>query len=479
MPDCQNWLRRDKSDNWPYTAGEFGPQKNMQPLRILVIDDDELVRAPFGDWLKQEGYDVRLAENGAEALAALESGIFDVAFLDIHMPDMSGIEVLEAMKRRDPEIDAVIVTGYPKMESVIQALRLGAYDFLTKPLDWVSLGLLLQRIVERRYLRNEVTTLRNRLAETPNIGEMVGVSRAMQQLRDLIAKVAPSDSAILIEGESGTGKELVAYAIHRLSGRTKGPFVPVNCAAIPAELMESEIFGHLKGAFSSATSDARGLFRSADGGTLFLDEIGDLPQQMQPKLLRVLQEKEVRPVGSTQTHRVDVRVVAATNQNLEKLVQEGKFRQDLFFRLNVVRIETLPLRTVKEDILPLAMSLVRKLNRRFKRRVQSIAPDAISALAAYDFPGNVRELENIIERAYALGADNQITLQDLPSLSKLVAAPAVPAPSKNSPRSLDDLERELIAQTLQIHDDDKAKVAEALGMSERTLYRRLKKHGLG
>jgi len=448
----------------------------MNAFRVLVIDDDDLVRQTLQEWLTQEGYDVRSAESGREGLAQLETGVFDAAMLDIHLPDMTGIQILEAMKGRDPEIDVVIMTGYPQLETAIQALRLGAYDYLTKPIEWVSLRLLLKRMIERRYLLGEVTTLRTRLSENPPIGELVGISPGMVQVKDVIAKVAPTDSVILIEGESGTGKELVAYAIHRLSGRSKGPFVPINCAAIPSELMESEIFGHVKGAFSSATADSRGLFRSADGGTLFLDEIGDLPLQLQPKLLRVLQEKEVRPVGSSQIHRVDVRLVAATNQNLERLVQAGKFRQDLYFRLNVVRIETPPLRGMKEDIVPLAMTVIRKLNRRFSRRVQSIAPDAIASLIAYDFPGNVRELENILERAYALGADSQITLGDLPALSKRAAAAS---PVSESPsRTLDDMERDLIGETLRTHGSDKAKVAEALGMSERTLYRRLKKHGL-
>lgn len=449
----------------------------MKPFRILVIDDDDLVRHALEDWLTHEGYEVHLAESGRIALSRLEVGVFDAALLDIHLPDMTGIEILEAIKRRAPEIDAIMMTGYPQVESAIQALRLGAYDYLTKPLEWVSLKLLLQRLVERRYLLEEVTTLRTRLAETPPIGELVGISPRMQQMKNMISRVAPSDSSILIEGESGTGKELVAYAIHRLSGRSKGPFVPVNCAAIPAELMESEIFGHVKGAFSGATADSRGLFRSADGGTLFLDEIGDLPLPMQPKLLRVLQEKEVRPLGSSQVHRADVRLVAATNQNLDNLVQTGKFRQDLFFRLNVVRIETPPLRTMKEDIATLSMNIVRKLNRRFSRRVQSIDQDAMASLASYDFPGNVRELENIIERAYALGADRQITLEDLPSLSRRPPAPL--SDSENPSGTLDDLERDLIAQTLRIHNDDKMKAAEALGMSERTLYRRLKRLGLG
>jgi DNA-binding NtrC family response regulator len=447
------------------------------PLRILLIDDDDLVRQVLQERLVQEGHEVSTAATGVSGLAQLKTSVFDAALLDIHMPDMTGIEILEEMKRVDPGIDAIMMTGFPQMETAIQALRLGAYDYLTKPMDWIPLKRVLERIVERRYLQAEVTNLRQRLAESPPIGELVGASPGMQQLRDLIARVAPSDSAVLIEGESGTGKELAAFAVHRLSGRSKGPFVPVNCAAVPTELMESEIFGHVKGAFSGATMDSRGLFRSADGGTIFLDEIGDLPTQMQPKLLRVLQEKEVRPVGGSQVYHVDVRVVAATNQKLADAVKSGNFRQDLFFRLNVVRIETPALRTIRQDIAPLAMSFVRKLNRRFGRRVLGIEPDALASLISYDFPGNVRELENLIERAYALGADGQIRMADLPPLSASSQVFSPPAPA-NSTRNLDDLERDLIVETLRAHQDDKAKVAEALGMSERTLYRRLKKHDL-
>src|SRR5262249_49911284 len=278
-----------------------------------------------------------------------------------------------------------------------------------KPLDWVSLHHSIKRIIERRYLRQEVTALRSRLGSNVPVGELIGSSGRMQNLKDTIAKVAPSDTAVLIEGESGTGKELVATAIHKLSGRAKGPFIPINCSAVPADLMESEFFGHRKGAFSGASADTRGLFRSADGGTLFLDEIGELPLQLQPKLLRVVQEKLVRPVGSTEAHPVDMRIIAATNENLEAAVHSGKFRQDLYFRLNVVRIETPPLRQIKDDIPTLVTHFIRNLNRKFGRQVTSIGSDAILALTAYDFPGNIRELENIIERAYALGAAGEIT----------------------------------------------------------------------
>jgi DNA-binding NtrC family response regulator len=392
--------------------------------------------------------------------------------IDIHLGDMTGIDVLEALKRRDAELDVVIMTGFPEVGTAVQALRLGAYDYLIKPLEWTVLKRLLERMVERRYLRAEVTSLRTRLSETVMSAELIGASPMLEHVRDTIGKVAPTDTGVLIQGESGTGKELVASAIHQLSRRNKGNFVPINCSAIPAELMESELFGHQKGAFSGATTDSPGLFRSADHGTLFLDEVGDLPLPLQPKLLRVLQEKEVRPVGGTQVYKLDVRIVAATNQNLDAAVQEGKFRQDLFFRLNVVRIEAPPLRRMKESIPTLVMHFIRALNHRFGRRVHSIAPKAMSALMVYDFPGNVRELQNILERAYALGANEQIEVADLPSLTSYSER------NVSGTRTIEDLERDLISETLRANGDDKLKAAEALGMSPRTLYRRLKKLGL-
>jgi transcriptional regulator with PAS, ATPase and Fis domain len=292
----------------------------------------------------------------------------------------------------------------------------------------------------------------------------------------VIATVADSDSPVLIEGESGTGKELVAAAIHRQSGRAKGPFVPVNCSAIPADLMESEFFGHVRGAFSGAVADALGLFRSAHGGTLFLDEVAELSPALQVKLLRVLQEKEIRPVGSTKTHAVSVRMIAATNKNLETVVQAGTFRQDLFYRLNVVRIVIPPLRERKGDIPALITYFLRRFNERFRRDVKGIAPDATAALTAYDFPGNVRELENLLERAYALGARDEIERANLPELA---AKPDAPVVAVDEPiPTLDQAERDLIARALARFLNDKEQAARALGLTVRTLYRRIKKFGL-
>jgi transcriptional regulator with PAS, ATPase and Fis domain len=299
----------------------------------------------------------------------------------------------------------------------------------------------------------------------------------MDRVKEIIGKVAVTDSPVLIEGESGTGKELVAAAIHRLSSRAKRPFIPVNCSAIPQDLLESEFFGHVRGAFSGAVADALGLFRGADEGTIFLDEIAELSPALQVKLLRVLQEMQVRPVGSTKAYPVDVRVIAATNRDLERAMTEGSFRQDLFYRLNVVRIMLPPLRERRDDITALVSHFLRRFNRRFHRDLRGIAPDALAALTAYTFPGNVRELENLIERAYAMGAREQIQITDLPTLSKAAAAtPQVTSP--DTVPALGDVERELILKALAVFKDDKEAAAKALGISRRTIYRRLKEYGV-
>jgi len=295
-------------------------------------------------------------------------------------------------------------------------------------------------------------------------------------VKEILAKVAPTDSPVLIEGESGTGKELVAAAIHRLSPRAKGPFIPVNCSAIPEDLLESEFFGHVRGAFSGAVSDTLGLFRGANEGTIFLDEVAELSPGLQVKLLRVLQEMQVRPVGSTKAYAVDVRVIAATNRDLERTIAEGQLRQDLYYRLNVVRVTLPPLRSRRDDIPPLVNHFIRRFSRRFRREIRGTTPDALAALQAYDFPGNVRELENLIERAFAMGAREQISLTDLPSLTAGQAAP-VAATSGAIPQ-LAEVEKELILRALAFYKDDKEAAATALGISRRTIYRRLKEYGM-
>jgi two-component system response regulator AtoC len=446
-----------------------------EKTKILVIDDERSILSLLRDALTQWGYQVTCVSSGAEALEAIHSDLFSAAITDIHMPDMSGLELLREIKKQDESIEVVMMTGYPTIASAVEALKEGAYDYLSKPLILDELRHLMARMSERRFLRGEVHTLRTRLGEELTVSELIGTSPGMQSVKEIIGKVAVTDAPVLIEGESGTGKELVAAAIHRMSHRAKRPFIPVNCSAIPQDLIESEFFGHMRGAFSGAIADAQGLFRGADEGTIFLDEIAELSGALQVKLLRVLQDMQVRPVGSTKTFTVDVRVIAATNRDIDRAMAEGTFRQDLFYRLNVVRVTLPPLRDRRDDIPALVNHFLRRFNRRLHRDVRGVTPAALAALTAYDFPGNVRELENVIERAFAMGARDWIAPEDFPNLTRLPSTPA--ASSQTIPR-LADIERELILKALSSLKDDKEAAARALGISRRTIYRRLKEYGM-
>src|SRR5438094_5537553 len=448
----------------------------MDRPRVLVVEDDGDLRDLLVETLTRWGYHVTSAGNGTEALTFLEGRLFDVALLDIWLPGKDGCQLLEEIKRHDSALEVVMMTGDPLVSTTVQALKAGAYDYLIKPLNLEELQPLMRQLIERRFLRQEVGSLRARLGRELAERELVGTSPQMLEVKQTIASVANSDSPVLIEGESGTGKELVAAAIHGQSPRATGPFVPVNCGAIPAELMESEFFGHVRGAFSGAVADALGLFRAAQGGTLFLDAVAELPTALQAKLLRVLQEKEIRPVGSTKTHAVNARVIAATNKNLEAAVSNGSFRQDLYYRLNVVHIVVPPLRERRGDIPALIAYFLRRFNERFRREVKGISPDAMAALTSYDFPGNVRELENVLERAFALGARDEIKRANLPELSVRAEQPA--AASSEPLPTLDPAERDLIGRALDRFRNDKEQAARALGLTVRTLYRRIKKFGL-
>jgi DNA-binding NtrC family response regulator len=447
----------------------------MEQARVLLVDDEPAILSLLKEALTSWGYQVTPVGSAAEALAALRNQVFDATLTDVRMPDMTGLDLLREIKQRDESIEVVIMTGYPTIASAVEALKEGAFDYLSKPLILDELRHLMQRMMERRFLRSEVHSLRERLGEELTVNELIGTSTAMQRVKDVIGKVAVTDSPVLIEGESGTGKELVAAAIHRLSSRSKGPFIPINCSAIPRDLLESEFFGHVRGAFSGAVADSLGLFRGANDGTIFLDEIGELPPELQVKLLRVLQEMVVRPVGSTKAYPVDVRVIAATNRNLEQAMNAGSFRQDLFYRLNVIRIHLPPLRDRRDDVPALVNHFIRRFNRRFRRDVHGVTDDALAALSAYAFPGNVRELENLIERAFAMGSREHITMADLPSLA---ARPSVaPSVVNNAVPTLADVEKELILRALAVFNNDKEEAARALGISRRTIYRRLKEYG--
>jgi DNA-binding NtrC family response regulator len=443
-------------------------------LKVLVVDDEESIRELLQESLSLWGYAVSTACDGLEALELIRSHLFDAALLDIRMPRMDGLELLREIRRRNVAIPVVVMTGVPSVSTAVEALQQGAYDYLQKPLVLEVVRHLMARLTERRQLNRVVQVLRSRLGGEMSERELVGVSPAMTEIRAIVAKVAATDSPVLIEGESGTGKEVVAATIHRRSARSTGPFIPVNCGAIPGDLLESEFFGHVRGAFSGAVADALGLFRSAHGGTLFLDEVAELPPALQVKLLRVLQEREVRPVGSTKTYTIDVRVIAATNRPLEEALRNGVLRQDLYYRLNVVRIVVPPLRERKRDIAPLVATFLRQFNQRFGRDVTGVSPEALAAFQAYDFPGNIRELENLLERAYALGVKTEITLADLPALS-----PRVPATlSPTDVPTLAQVERELILRALDVYGNDRDQAARALGISRRTIYRRLKEYGV-
>jgi DNA-binding NtrC family response regulator len=449
----------------------------MEVAKILVVDDEPSILKLLKEALTQWGYQVECVGTGAEALEAIRTELYDAAITDIRMPEMSGLDLLREIKRHDESIEVVVMTGYPTITSAVEALKEGAYDYLSKPLILDELRHLMARLTEKRFLKGEVQSLRARLGEELTVNELVGNAQPMQRVKEIIGKVATTDSPVLIDGESGTGKELVAAAIHRLSNRNKGPFIPVNCSAIPEDLLESEFFGHVRGAFSGAVSDALGLFRGAHDGTIFLDEIAELSPALQVKLLRVLQEMQVRPVGSTKAHPVDVRVIAATNRDLDRSIADGRFRQDLYYRLNVVRVSLPPLRARREDIPALVNHFLRRYNRRFRRDVKGITPDALATLGGYDFPGNVRELENVIERAFAMGAREQIGLADLPVLGN-ASVPSVSIPQSGTVPRLADVEKDLILRALAFYKDDKEAAASALGISRRTIYRRLKEYGM-
>ena len=441
---------------------------------ILVMDDEESMRDSCLQTLSRDGNHVKVAGNGSEGLIMLAKESFDLIILDLKMPGLSGMEVLKKIKEDDPEAMVIVITGYATVESAVEAMKKGAFDFIPKPFTPDSLRAIVGRALDRKEMALENVLLRSELKASFGPDVIIGQSKSMKKVEELVQKVGPTDTTILISGESGTGKELVARAIHRHSSRKDKPFVAVDCGSLVENLFESELFGHVKGSFTGATSTKYGRFELANGGTLFFDEIGNISINIQTKLLRVLQEREITKVGSSQVIKVDVRIVTATNYDLQKAVKSEKFREDLFYRLSVVPITLPPLRERRDDIPLLANYFLKKYNAKRKKNVKAISDQAMKALVKYDWPGNVRELENAVERAVVLAENDVLKSSDLLYYGLSVETDS--GSDKNKTRRLIDVEKEYIVKTLEMFDGHKGKTAKALGIDRKTLRAKLRRY---
>ncbi len=452
----------------------------MKRLNILIIEDGRSQREMLRDFLMKEGHNVAEAENGDQGIRRLQAGHFDLILLDYKMPGMDGMEVLKEVKKINPELDVVIITAYGTIETAVEAMKAGAIDYITKPIEFEELLILVERVSERRTLMRENEIMRQELKERGvTTDKIIYRSPKMRDLINMAGRIAGSRTTVLLQGESGTGKELFARLIHHLSPRAAKPIIAVNCGALPETLLESELFGHEKGAFTGAASRRTGRFEEAEGGTLFLDEIGEISPAVQVKLLRFLQEREFQRLGSNQTVHADVRVISATNRNIEAKIKEGAFREDLFYRLNVVTLSIPPLRERKEDVLVLIDHFMNRYSSETGKAITGLTSEAQDALLKYDYPGNVRELENIIERAVVIVRDTVISLEDLPFREmEEHLIPGVKTEAGLLRQSVEELERKMIVEAMEKAGDLQIKAAEALGISERMLRYKLKKYGL-
>lgn len=447
---------------------------------ILVVDDERSMRELIEVDLKHRDFASRTCATAEEAIRLLKEKEFDVVLTDVRMPGTSGLQLCEQVVANRPDIPVVVMTAFGSLETAINAIRVGAFDFVTKPIEMDLLAIVLDRAVKHRQLQEQVRLLSERVEHAGRFGDMIGDSPVMQELYDQLERVADSEASILITGESGTGKEIVARSIHERSRRRHGPFVPVNCAAIPDALLESELFGHAKGAFTDARTERKGLFLQANGGTLFLDEIGEMDQSMQAKLLRALEENRVRPVGGDQEIAFDVRVLSATNRDLESAIEEGRFREDLFFRINVIQLIVPPLRARGTDVLLIAQHYLERFAERAGKPIQGISEKAAEKLLGYSWPGNVRELRNVIERAVALTRYENIAVEDLPEkirdhrASQMVIAGEDP----DEFSTMEEVERRYILHVLNAVGGNKSNAARVLGLDRKTLYRKLNSYGV-
>ena len=452
---------------------------SVNKLRVLFVDDQASIREVMQIELPLMGHDVTMCEDGAAALKALEENTYDAAIVDLRMPGLSGWEVVDHIKRVSPETEVIIHTGHGKLDEAIQAIRCGAYDFLQKPCKLFDIANVLHRVADKRALTNKTIALETRLKSVEGTSDLIGDSHAMERVKKLIDKIAPTDSAVLILGETGTGKELVARRIHDLSERNPMAFVAVNCGALADNLVESEFFGHKKGAFTGADQQRKGLLEVANGGTLFLDELGELDKAMQVKLLRFLESGEVRRVGENESFHVDVRVVCATNRSLQDMVQEGTFREDLFFRVNTFEIHLPPLRERNEDLPALARHLIARKLKRPNVPENILSPEALQLLMNHHWSGNVRELANALEHAVILSDGEFIGPDDFPASitrGSHNASTKHARPLSTGQKTLREIEMDVIYQVLEKHDGDKPKAAAELGIALKTMYNKLNQH---
>ncbi len=458
----------------------------MKP-RILIVDDEESIREFLEIMLKKEGYEVSTAEDGLKAKDLLSKRNFNMVISDLQMPNMTGIELLKHVRETYPETVFMLITAFGTTENAVEAMKMGAYDYLTKPFKIDEVRINIQNALRTSSLEVENRVLKKELTKEYSFQSLVGNSEVMHRIYDLVKRVSQAPTNVLVTGESGTGKEVVAKAIHYNGPLKERPFVTINCGAIPEQLMESEMFGHKKGSFTGAIADKSGLFEVADGGTLFLDEVGELPVQIQVKLLRAIQERVIRRVGATDDIKVEVRIIAATNRDLEKMVKDGTFRQDLFYRLNVINIKTPSLRERKDDIPLLANHFLRKYNDRLSKTINAISAEAMESLKKYDYPGNVRELENIIERTVALEGGATILPESLPPFVNTLSGRKMASSNEIEigPEGLEldkvvgQIEKELIVKAIHQAGGVKKKAAKLLHITFRSMRYRVEKYGLG
>jgi DNA-binding NtrC family response regulator len=446
-------------------------------ISILFVDDEQAVRENFDILLKHHGYHVELSENVAKALSLLKNNEFDLIITDMRMAPQTGLDLLRSAKSIAPNTGIIVLTGHGEIQNAIEAMKLGALDYITKETDYKEILLTIEKALEKKLLKEEIRELRSKLRSEFSTTQIIGESEAIKKIIETVKRVAPTDSRVLITGESGTGKELVAQTIHQNSTRQDNPFIAFNCGAIPKDLQESELFGHVRGAFTGAEKDRKGLFESANKGTVFLDEIAEMSVETQVKLLRFLENGEIFLVGSSIPRRVDVRIISATNRNLEELVEQGKFRSDLYYRLKVVSVHLQALRERREDIPILAHYLLSELNPKVHTSVKSFSPEVLQVLSEYSWHGNVRELKNVIERALIFSEGDQITLESLPE-ELFQPLHLENHTSQNGVLLLDEVEKNHIVEVLEKSNGNKLLTAQRLGIATTTLYRKLRQYGI-